>query len=334
MSEKSGVSMATLKKRMEEGKISANDVAKAFQVATSEGGLFFDMTNKQSETFAGKMSTVTDKIENLFTGLGESLNQALEPMLDGILDKLRTTKEIQSSMVKKQSDAYMGQFDLKKYLDTGDQKTLESLAERFPGGASYNQNTGELSGFDQFYFQKQQNEEKEQLEKQLKQNQYLQKDYKDALRRKQDDNVSWFNKPMDSAEDLGKSLQNLLKEEKELKAALSFDLNKAISESAIDSFNKKAGNITRQTGASFDFENDESKKKEGSKSARGKSSSNDSIGIEKIQSGTRNITLNITNLVESIVFEKGDVNGNEMQMVESVKRVLLTAVNDVNLVTQ
>jgi hypothetical protein len=56
------------------------------------------------------------------------------------------------------------------------------------------------------------------------------------------------------------------------------------------------------------------------------------IGVEKVQSATKTITLNITNLVKEINFERGLIeNGNESRIVEMVKQVLLTAVNDVDL---
>lgn len=54
-------------------------------------------------------------------------------------------------------------------------------------------------------------------------------------------------------------------------------------------------------------------------------------GIEKISSATRNVTLNINKLIENLNFTK-DQNKNEFDMEEMVKRVLLRAVNDVNLV--
>ena len=54
-------------------------------------------------------------------------------------------------------------------------------------------------------------------------------------------------------------------------------------------------------------------------------------GIEKISSATRNVTLNINKLIENLNFTK-DQNKNEFDMEEMVKRVLLKAVNDVNLV--
>lgn len=54
-------------------------------------------------------------------------------------------------------------------------------------------------------------------------------------------------------------------------------------------------------------------------------------GVEKISSATRNVTLNITKLIENLNFTK-DPAKNEYDMEEMVKRVLLKAVNDVNLV--
>lgn len=56
-------------------------------------------------------------------------------------------------------------------------------------------------------------------------------------------------------------------------------------------------------------------------------------GVEKISSATRNVTLNITKLIENLNFTK-DQAKNEYDMEEMVKRVLLRAVNDVNIVAQ
>jgi|ADGO01.1.fsa_nt_gi tape measure domain len=56
-------------------------------------------------------------------------------------------------------------------------------------------------------------------------------------------------------------------------------------------------------------------------------------GVEKISSGTRNITVNINKLIETVKFEKW--NGqNEAQLMEMIKRALVTVVNDVNIVAQ
>lgn len=60
ISEKTGKSMAVLKDEMSEGKISVEMVTQAFKDATSEGGRFYGMMDKQSQTFDGVMSTMSD----------------------------------------------------------------------------------------------------------------------------------------------------------------------------------------------------------------------------------------------------------------------------------
>lgn len=60
ISEKTGKSMAELKDEMGEGKISVEMVKQAFKDATSEGGRFYGMMDKQSETLEGRFSTLND----------------------------------------------------------------------------------------------------------------------------------------------------------------------------------------------------------------------------------------------------------------------------------
>lgn len=68
----------------------------------------------------------------------------------------------------------------------------------------------------------------------------------------------------------------------------------------------------------------------GAGAATGKTST---AGVEKISSGTRNITVNITNLVGAVTFQKMD-GTTQSQVTDMVKRALLSAVNDVNIVAQ
>jgi tape measure domain-containing protein len=85
ISKKTGLSMVYLKKKMEDGAISTKMVESAFKSATSEGGLFFGMMDKQSQTIEGKMSTLSDKLGIIFTQVGENLNRIWSPFLDKIL---------------------------------------------------------------------------------------------------------------------------------------------------------------------------------------------------------------------------------------------------------
>lgn len=81
ISRKTGESVATLKERMEKGQISFEEVADAMRSATSAGGQFFGMMEKQSKTTMGLLSTLGDAINEVFVTLGQPVNDALKPLL-------------------------------------------------------------------------------------------------------------------------------------------------------------------------------------------------------------------------------------------------------------
>lgn len=56
-------------------------------------------------------------------------------------------------------------------------------------------------------------------------------------------------------------------------------------------------------------------------------------GIERIQAGTRSVTVNISKLIEKVTFEKG-YKESEAKLQEMITKALLTSVNDVNIVSQ
>lgn len=77
ISKHTGKSMAQLKDEMSKGKITADDLAQAFQWATEEGGLFYQGAEKAGNTFAGKISQLKDT----FAELGVKVFNILEPAL-------------------------------------------------------------------------------------------------------------------------------------------------------------------------------------------------------------------------------------------------------------
>lgn len=81
ISAKTGESMIQLKKRMEEGGVSAMEVMQAFQDATSEGGRFFGMSEKQAGTFNRQWATLKSQISTLGTDLGQNF---LPPLTEGL----------------------------------------------------------------------------------------------------------------------------------------------------------------------------------------------------------------------------------------------------------
>lgn len=62
LSKMTGKSMARLDAEMSKGQISFEMIAKAMQNATSKGGKFYNLMDKRSQTFSGKISTLIDSI--------------------------------------------------------------------------------------------------------------------------------------------------------------------------------------------------------------------------------------------------------------------------------
>lgn len=77
ISEKTGKSIGALKKEMEAGKLSSEMVADAFRSATSEGGKFYQMSERMSQTAAGKWSIAMGKLQG-------STAQAMERMMPAV----------------------------------------------------------------------------------------------------------------------------------------------------------------------------------------------------------------------------------------------------------
>lgn len=73
ISEKTGESMASLSKRMRDGKISVQEVADAFTYATSEGGRFFGNADKQSQTLQGQLNKLQESVTFALAEIGTEL---------------------------------------------------------------------------------------------------------------------------------------------------------------------------------------------------------------------------------------------------------------------
>lgn len=88
ISKRTGESMLDLKKRMEAGGISSDEVAQAFKDATSQGGLFDGMLAKVAATTEGKISNLSDNIAKLKRDFGIGFNEGLKVALDAANEKL------------------------------------------------------------------------------------------------------------------------------------------------------------------------------------------------------------------------------------------------------
>lgn len=70
LSKETGKSIAQLKEEMSEGKISANDMERAFAGATAEGGQFYGMLEKQSHGINGALSNLEGAWDSMLNDLG------------------------------------------------------------------------------------------------------------------------------------------------------------------------------------------------------------------------------------------------------------------------
>jgi len=85
ISKKTGKSILELRKDMSKGLITFDQVQDAFITATSEGGQYFNMMDKQSKTFSGLTSTIKGKLGLMFTTMGEGFTNSLKPLLEGFV---------------------------------------------------------------------------------------------------------------------------------------------------------------------------------------------------------------------------------------------------------
>jgi len=98
IAEKTGKSIGELKQEMESGAISSDMIIQAFKDATSEGGKFYGMLEKQSETLGGKLSTLQDNFQQLQQQIGGTIAIGLSPLITEISKALKTINEFSPAL--------------------------------------------------------------------------------------------------------------------------------------------------------------------------------------------------------------------------------------------
>lgn len=97
---KTGETMAQLKERMEDGGISAKEVADALNTATSAGGRFYGGMDKASQTLTGRMSTLSDNAKTAIRSI-IGIDQEGNIKEGGIFDKVSKSMEKMSPIMEK-----------------------------------------------------------------------------------------------------------------------------------------------------------------------------------------------------------------------------------------
>ena len=82
ISEQTGLSVGDLKKKMEEGAISSQMIEEAFRLATSEGGRFYGMSQRMSESAGGKFSTMMDAFSAVIGKIGLRFAEWVKPLFE------------------------------------------------------------------------------------------------------------------------------------------------------------------------------------------------------------------------------------------------------------
>lgn len=92
ISETTGESMASLYERISDGAMAVDEITASMQRSTSEGGKYFQSMEKQSQTFNGQMSTLSDNVQsflgNVTSGIFERLAQDVLPKVNEAISKI------------------------------------------------------------------------------------------------------------------------------------------------------------------------------------------------------------------------------------------------------
>lgn len=92
IAKKTGETMAQVKDRMSDGAVSFDEVREAFIAATSEGGRFYQMNERQSQSLAGLWSTLSDNVGMSLVKIGDGIVKAFD-VKEVIAEAIRLTEQ-------------------------------------------------------------------------------------------------------------------------------------------------------------------------------------------------------------------------------------------------
>lgn len=95
ISERTGESMASLRKRMAEGKISADDIQESFIAATIAGGRFYNLNEEIGKTLPGRLSSLADVFQVLVRNIGEGLVPSVSRLVEVLIQLTNAANKLQ-----------------------------------------------------------------------------------------------------------------------------------------------------------------------------------------------------------------------------------------------
>lgn len=100
ISEKTGKSMKELKEEVSAGSVSAEMITQAFIDATSEGGKFFNMLEKQSHGINGAISNLKGAWDDMLNDLGEGSQEAITGTVEGLTNLVKHYDEVGKTIME------------------------------------------------------------------------------------------------------------------------------------------------------------------------------------------------------------------------------------------
>ena len=98
ISKTTGRSMLDLKKDMEAGAISAQMVEDSFRRATSQGGLFFGMTDRMSKTTSGALAQMIGNVTEMSIEIGSRLTPTVIELANSISELSKNIRDSESAL--------------------------------------------------------------------------------------------------------------------------------------------------------------------------------------------------------------------------------------------
>lgn len=154
ISERTGESMASLYDRISKGTMGVEEITKSMQMATSEGGKFYQSMEKQSKTLNGQLSTLKDNADQLIgtltVGMSQGLREEFLPLANNMIGELQNAFEIggiqgltdaATNMIPDLMDMMSGEFEkgigaIGKWLPKGASALMKHIPQALSSGAS------------------------------------------------------------------------------------------------------------------------------------------------------------------------------------------------------
>lgn len=132
IAETMGVTEASVKQLVSEGRVSFKDFEKAFQSLAAEGGIFFDGMNKKSQTLEGTLSTLSDTFDLAASDIGNAFLPAIKEAVVAISDTTLANRELIKAFAQRIGESFTEFFrtavDLGKQFYDFVQNNREALA--------------------------------------------------------------------------------------------------------------------------------------------------------------------------------------------------------------